>query len=161
MSVLNNEPYPSRDKLSDDKGYVSIEWDRWFQNLLTTIGLTPSLTGTQVNLTNQNASIAATALNASALSAGLYRVSYVVRVSTVAGVASSIQVTLGWTVDGVPQTFAGANLATNTTTTGESNVKLVHIDANSPITYATTYTSNAAGVMKYSLDVVLELVQQV
>lgn len=112
-----------------------------------------------VALTSQGASIVTTALPTDGdLSAGLYRVTWYQRITTVAGVSSSLTVAFGWTDGTVAQSHAGAAMTGNTTATWQSGTFLLRTDAASPITYATTYVSNAAGVMRYALYLTLERV---
>lgn len=110
-------------------------------------------------LTDQNASIGATPLAQAALPAGLYRVSWYARVTTAAGVSSSLTVTIGWTEGSVALSLSGAALTGNLVTSVQSGMVFLLIDDGSPITYATTYASNAAGAMKYTLVLNLERVQ--
>jgi hypothetical protein len=111
-----------------------------------------------VALTAQGASIAATNFAPGILAGGLYRVSYYARCTTAAGVSSGLIVTFGWTDGGVACTLDSANMTGNTTATTQSGTVLIRIDKGTAITYATTYASNAAGVMRYALSVVLEKV---
>lgn len=110
-----------------------------------------------VALTGQGAAIATTSIPTDGdLSAGLYRVTWYARITTAAGVSSSLTVSFGWTDGAISQTHSGAAITGNTTTTFQSGTLLLRTDAASPITYATTYASNAAGVMRYSLYITLE-----
>ncbi len=91
------------------------------------------------------------------LSAGLYRVSWIGEVLTVAGVASSFQVTISWTSNGIAQQKIGALVNGNLTTSYEANsVPLLSADAATPITFAVAYTSNPANAMVFQISLTLE-----
>lgn len=111
-----------------------------------------------VTLEAQTASIPTTAIPTDGdLSAGLYRVCWAAKVVTVAGVASSFQVTVGWTWKSVAQQWVGTLKNGNLTTTYEaSSVPLMYVDAASPITYAVAYTSNPAAAMAFEFFLTLE-----
>lgn len=114
--------------------------------------------GDPTTLTDQHASILASPLAAVTLSAGLYRVSWYARITTVDGVSSSLIVTLGWTEGAVALTLAGAAVTGDLVTSVQSGVAFLNIDNGSPITYATTYASNTPNKMRYELILVLEKV---
>jgi hypothetical protein len=111
-----------------------------------------------VELTSQSASIAATAIPVGSLSSGLYRVSYYTRVTTAATTSSSLTFSLSFTDDAITVALAGTAMTGNTTSTAQSGTYLLQMDANSPITYSTTYASVGATSMQYKLSVVLEAV---
>lgn len=91
--------------------------------------------------------------------AGLYRVTWYARITAAAITSSSLQVTIGWTDGGIPCSVTSAAITGNTTTTTGTASLLLRSDAATPITYATTYASNGANEMTYSLSVVLESIQ--
>lgn len=150
------QPYPTGAAAVEEKGHtVTMIWSRWFSILRAAVNKRAEVVGS-IALTGKTASIAATTLPTSVLSHARYRVSYAVRVTTAAGVSSSIQVTIGWTDAAIAQTYTGSALAGNTTATQESHVLVAHCDSASAITYATTYASNAAAAMVYQLDIIVE-----
>jgi len=117
----------------------------------------PRAAGTSANLTAQSASIGATNLLASA-AAGLYRISYYLNVTTVA-TTSSILLTLTWTDgSGTAQSFSTPAIVKNTVGYFISDSIVIESGAAQNIAYATTYVSNAAATMQYSLRVHLELI---
>jgi hypothetical protein len=65
-------------------------------------------------------------------------------------------VTLGWTESSIPLTFTGVPMTGNTTTTTQSGSIMIVADGNTPLNYSTAYASNAAGVMKYRLTVIVQ-----
>lgn len=109
-----------------------------------------------VSLSAQGADIAATPVPMPDLTAGLYRVSYFVRVTRAATTSSEIQIVIGWTDGSVALTSAGTNLTGNTTSTFEQRTLLLAIDANAAITYEAIYTSVGATAMLFKLEIVVE-----
>jgi hypothetical protein len=132
-------------------------WMRWFQatvfNSLASASRTlPAI----IALTGQGAAIGTTNIPLPAITAGQYILSYYARITTAAGVSSSLTVTLGWTESSIPLTFSGVPMTGNTTTTVQSGSIMVVADGNTPLNYSTAYASNAAGVMKYRLTVIVQ-----
>jgi len=124
-----------------------------------------------VDLTNQQATITTTTLYAvPATGAGQYRLNWDSKITVVAGSSSTLgPLTIVYTdPDGVAQTITcGAQLNTgaiatssagNLTTTVLLGLPiLLNCKASTNITYAFTYASNAATVMRYNLHLQLEL----
>jgi hypothetical protein len=133
------------------------KFQRWLSGLSAQVDLRAARQGDVVRLQNQNASIAVTALPIGTVVQGIWRISVTVRVTTAAGVASTIQGHLHWSEGGVTQQDNTTNLAGNLTTTREGKVFIIRTDDAQPISYSTTYTSNPANAMRYSLDIVAEL----
>jgi hypothetical protein len=156
-TLLGNAPAPINDEVVGKEGKLTLPWLNYLNRLPPTLYAIPSRLNV-VALTAQGASISATSFSPGVLAAGLYRVSYYARCTTAAGVSSGLIVTFGWTDGGVACALASADMTGNTTATTQSGTSIIRIDAGSAITYATTYASNAAGVMRYALDVVLEKV---
>ena len=153
MSVA--APFPARDRMTTQAGLVALSWLNWFTSLQTDVGNAPARLKS-VTLTAQGASIGATAIPVGSLASGLYRVSYLARITTPATTSSSLTVTLGFTNGGVACSLSGAAMTGNTTSTVQTGSHMVAIDRASPVTYATTYASVGATPMAYSLWVVLE-----
>lgn len=109
-------------------------------------------------LSAQAASIAATSL-AVGSTASLYRVNSLARITRAAGTSSSLIVTIAWTEGGVALTKAYAALVANTTSTYLSEVLPIRVDANTSVTYATTYASVGAPTMQYRLEIAVERLQ--
>lgn len=151
-SQLLNEP------LIDASGRMNPRWYIYFRDANAQIQAAPAAVIPPVELTAQNASISATPLPTDALAPGLYQISWYVRITTVATTSSSLTVTIGWTDGGVACTFSGAAITGNLTSSTQSQILLVRSDQAAPISYSTTYASNAAGEMQYSLVVVLQRV---
>jgi hypothetical protein len=106
-----------------------------------------------------NASIPVTSIATAPLASGLYQVTAAVRVTRPATVSSSVLVSLFWVDGGVSCTLTLVPAVTgNATTAVGTGTALLHIDASTPISYATTYVSSAAGEMQYAVNLVLESV---
>ena len=91
-------------RFSDNLTYVNVS--PWMVLKLQAIRQSTS----PVSLTAQGASIGVTAIPTSSLASGLYRVSYYCRITTAAGVSSSLIVTFSFTDGGVACSFASAAL---------------------------------------------------
>lgn len=135
---------------------ISGPWYLWFAGLVARTQLGAQLLKI-VTLTGQAASIGATTLNVT-LAAGLYRVSWVLRVTTPATVSSSIAVTTSYTDEGLGVSQAGPAATGNTALTTQSGSFLAKSDAAAPVTFSTTYASVGGVAMVYKLDVTCELV---
>lgn len=113
----------------------------------------PLILGTPTTLTSQSASIGATALSLGTLTGGLYAFLWYLRITQAATVSSSLALTIAWLESAVSLSSTSAAVTGNTITTTQSGLLVVRSDAVGPITYATTYASVGASVMKYRLDV--------
>lgn len=129
-------------------------WVKWFETIRALFDQTFGQVAAS-DLTAQGAAVTTTPVLANA-AAGVYRVSFYVRVSRAATTSSSVQVTIGWTDGGVAQTFVGTALTGNTTTTQESRSVLVRADNGTNITMAVAYGSVGATSMLYESYVVVE-----
>jgi len=139
-------------------GMLSGVWQEWFLRIPQTLDSIPNIVNV-TDLTSQGASITATDFSLAVLPAGLYRASYLARITTAAGVSSSLTVALAWTDGGVAKSLTGAAITGNTTATYQSGSVPIMVDAGTDVTYATTYASNAAGAMKYGLALFLERIR--
>lgn len=140
------------------KGLVSFTFLTRWNDLKNRVQSAAYTVGAPVQLATQTASIGATPLTTTPLSAGLYRVSWYARVTKSGGVSSSLTVTLGWTEGGVSLTLSGAAITGNLVTSVQSGIAFLLLDDGAPITYATTYASNPANDMEYELVVNVERV---
>lgn len=139
-----------------DRARVTDDWRWWFQGLKDGIDRAAQRVGSAVALTAQAATIAATALPTGTLAAGLYRVSWFLRITQAATTDSSVAVTIGATVDGVATSQAGEALTSNTVGAVQSGSVIVEADQASSITYAVAYSSTGATACQFALDVVVE-----
>ena len=141
----------------DESGFISPPWLEWHNSIVEEVDKSQRLFKS-VSLTGQSASIVATDVSGLLAPAGLYRLSYYTRITTVATNSSSLTITLGWTESGVAVGFTGAAITTNLTSSGQSGELLLRSDGGTAIAYGTTYASNVAAGMVYRLDVVLQRV---
>ncbi|MEK9722046.1 MAG: hypothetical protein VW405_01000 [Rhodospirillaceae bacterium] len=151
-------PFPVRDPVARPAdGLLSVAWLNWFTNLTGDVEAAPARL-TTVSLTAQDASIGTTSFALGALSSGLYRVSWIARVTQAATTSSSLTVTVGFTNGGQVCTVSGAAMTGNTVTTVQSETVLLQIDASTPLTYSTAYSSTGATDMLYGLWLAVERV---
>jgi len=136
------------------QGLLTQPWQIWFRTVTDAINIAPQVQ-TSVTGTPTGASIASTALLADTGSAGVFRVSWFLRVTQAATTSSSVAVTVAFT-DGVALTVSGAAVTGNTTSTIQQQSVIVRCDAASPLSYSTTYSSVGATPMQYALSVCVE-----
>jgi len=169
--LLGNAPIPITDPIARAKrpefgkaqkdpleGTMSDAWVDYMSRLVQTVQASATRIESATK-TTQAASISATDISAGNLKAGLYRITFHARITDPATVSSSLTVTLSWTDGGVAQTEASKAETGNTTATRIHGAFLIHVDAGSPVRYATTYASVGGNAMEYRLDVVLEVIQ--
>lgn len=168
--ALLNAPIPLEDPIArprrpnfgpgqrdPQEGLVTDEWAYFLTTQQQNASQAPARVGL-IQLTGQNAALPPTQITGSALNAGLYRISCYARITTAAGVSSSLTVQLGWTDNGTA--VAGFTpipaITGNLITSVGSWTGMIFSDANAPILYSTVYASNPASAMQYSLYVTLE-----
>lgn len=140
----------------ENEGKLTEVWIPYLQSQNTIASTAIRQTSSPVALTGQTASIGVTSIPTSSLGSGLYRVSFYTRITTAAGVSSSLSIGIHWTDGGISCSLSSAALTGNTTSTVGTGTALISIDGASPVSYSTTYASVGAPVMAYSLSVVLE-----
>jgi hypothetical protein len=155
MAIGDLAPPPLRSQLVDKAGLMTREFNNWLRGLVVALNNTATLSVAPKTFTAVATPLATVALVASA-PAGVYRLSYAVRIRQAATVSSSVSVTLQWTSGGVGQTFNSPPLTTNTPTSSQSGAILTQVDGGSLISYATTYVSVGGTPMTYDLTVVAE-----
>lgn len=149
-------PMPVQDALTTERRHVTLPWLVWLQALATRQTQSAWRPVDPIVLTSQAAAIPTTSVGA--VPAGeLFRVSYYVRIAVPAGTASSVQVTIGWTDDSVACQASGPAVTGNTVSSTGTGSFLVRRQGQTPITYATSYSSTPAG-MRYVLALVVERV---
>jgi len=145
----------------ESQGFITQIWLRFLSQIQQTVGASQTRL-TAIPLSGQSASIGATDFSGGGISGGLYLIQVYARITTPAttgAATSSLIVALGWTDGAVVQSYSWPAMTGNTVTTVLTGPPVtIRVDNNSPITYATTYASNTAGEMQYSLDVVLSRV---
>jgi hypothetical protein len=159
MSLISSAPTQSSlieqdetDAKRKDPFYIAKGWKVWLDALVALVQSALQFLKL-VTLTNQSAAIGLTSVPLGSPTSGLYQVSWYARITTVDPVSSSLTVTLFWTEGGTALSVAGAAMTANLTTTVQSGVIDVQIDAASAISYSTAYASNTPGTMRYSLRV--------
>ena len=152
-------PFPRRSALTERLGMLlSSTWGSWLQSLLDAVnGATFRLK--TVTLTAQGAAIAYTAIPLSAsLSAGLYRVSYIVKVTRAATTNSSVTPGIRFTRGGVVCALDGTAVTGNTTASVGTGSFQIRIDEDTAIDHRAQYSSVGATSMLFEIDWVAELV---
>jgi|SRR5580765_1030892 len=139
-------------------GALTTDWTRWLLALFGTVSNQAIVLGTRINLTNQGASLPLTAFPTPALTGGLVRVSWYLRITATDPVSSAINVTIGYTESHIALTIPSAPLTGNTLTTVQTGTVLVLTDQGSAVTYRTTYASNTPGTMRCRFAAVVEQV---
>lgn len=152
-TILSAPPLQTALIESAQTGLITRVWHAWFRSLVDRAQVA-AYAVTSVNLTGQSASIGATSLIP--LASGLYRVSYRFRVTTAAGVSSSLQVTFTTTDGAVTVNYQNAAYTGNAVNAPQSGTFIIRTDPSTPLTYSVTYASNAAGAMIYALDITVE-----
>lgn len=157
--IASDAPIVASDpKTQQLTGNISTFFRKWLLALTQLLQAAVVVQGTALTKATQNAALVTTTLWTTT-QAGLYRVTYTVRVVAVDGVSSSVQVTIGWLDGGVAQTQIGATVNGDTTVSRDQTSLPMFVDANSTITIAASYASNTPGQMKYTLRAIAELVQ--
>lgn len=90
------------------------------------------------------------------IAAGRYRVSYELRVTTPAGVSSSVQAVVTTVEGGVTCTQNGPALTANATNQPLSGAAIVNCDPSTPLQASTVYSANPANGMAYSITWLVE-----
>lgn len=139
--------------LSGLPNLISEQWRRFFASSTESLNTVPALV--RVTKPNQTAALPLTALPATDLASGLYRVSVYTKIMTPASVSSSVQPLITFTDSAASCTFLGTANTGNTTTSVTCNTFLVRITQGTPISYEAAYTSTLAG-MAYDLEITLE-----
>lgn len=153
-SIVEIDP---QDKQRDKPFYLAKSWIRWFLDvLLPALQNAPQVKATKDYPSTTSGSIVATSIGV--LTAGTYRVSYYLRVTSPDGVSSSVAVTIGWTESGQTLSVPGPALTGDALTSVQSGTGLVILDPSSPITVSVTYASNTPNKMKYRLRLIAEQV---
>jgi hypothetical protein len=134
---------------------IAPEWYKWLTLIRTLVGAAPQTVGTG-SLTSQSASIPTTNVQMPALVGGVYRLNLYLRELQGAGGNSNLTATVGWTEAGTALSWTSAALVGNNKTTLLTQTLLVRADANTPITYSTTYSSSGSPSMTYEVALLVE-----
>ena len=133
-------------------------WRDFFGRLTDVVSQGPSRVFS-ATVPTSDASIGATDVTNGLAPAGLYRMTYYLRITAPASVSSSVAVTFDWTDLGTACSVTFGTIIGNTIDTNDSAQWMFRSDSLSPIRYSTTYSSLAANEMEYDLLVVLEAMQ--
>ena len=156
-------PPPLADPWVDKNGAPLTDIVNWFLiTLLPAVARSPSIANVDtppLEQTGLNASLGATDLNLGSLTDGRYRVTVYLRITTPAGVSSSVTPFVNFTDDGVACTMTGAALTANAANQPLSHVFQMDVQAPGPIQVGTTYVSNPAGAAIYKITATAERVQ--
>jgi len=162
-SVVQVPPPVFDDPFVDAQGRLSSDAFNWFLiNVLPRLNQTSAIYGGTTppfERTGQSASIAAFSLPLGSLSTGYFRVTVWVRITTPAGVSSSVTPFLQFTSKGVACTVTGAAVTSNAINLPASQTFLIHVQAPGPIQIGVTYASNPASAAVYEIACVVERVQ--
>lgn len=149
------DPIPQTDPLIDQSDRMNSRWYRWLEAFVAR-ALVGTSRITSLHRPNLSSSAPATTIFTPTQAGIIFRVSWRARVTTPAGVASSIAVTINWTEGGVACSKAFAAQTGNTTATVDGDSIPIRPDSGIAVQYSTTYASNPASVMQYDLDLVVE-----
>ena len=148
--------YLERKAKDPQEGMVTQPWVDFFTDQEQLGSLAPSRV-VEVDLTAQDASIAATDMTGGTLPGGWYRLTYYFRITTAASVSSSLQLTIDWNEGGVTPSFTGVAETGNTTTTYQTGTLFFPVTNLSAVRYSTTYAS-VGTPMDYLLHLNLEAI---
>jgi len=153
------DPPPTISPITNPKtGSATADWTRWLLALFGTVSAQPTVLGTRVSLTKQNASIGVTPFPTPALAGGLVRVSWYLRITTVDPVSSSVNVTIGYTESHLALSVSSTPVVGNSLTSVQTGTTILMTDQGTAVTYSTTYASNTPGTMQYRFAAVVEQV---
>lgn len=159
MAGLTIEPFPSENSLTrgPNDPRISGPWSTWLELALVSRvqASSPNIVSPAIT-PGQSASVGATDLITQAN--GRYRVNWTLAITQAATTSSSISVSITTTLNTSPstQTAPVPAVTGNTTSTIQSGILIVTSDANTPLTYSTTYASVGATPMKYTLTLDVE-----
>lgn len=163
MSIIDIAPLPMSSPVlqsgpdGKNNGLLSSDYYQTFFAMIEKLTLSVQQAADSIpSLVGQLASIGATQFPVGDVVAGVYRLSWYLRITQAATTSSSILVTFAWTDSGNGIASSGAALTTNTLNSTQSGSAVVRVDASTPLTYATTYASVGAAVMQYALTVSAE-----
>lgn len=168
MAVSQPPPYPrapigevTKDLLGKPVVTLTTQWGIYFRDQRQYLAQVPvSATPTAVIEPDANDAIGTTSI-VTPTQDGLYSLEYYLAIITADGAASSAQVVMGWTDQGLTKTHTFTAVTGDTTTTTGSERYLVQADGAAPITYSVTYSSTTPNAMHYTLYLVLSNVAAV
>lgn len=156
MSEVSAPP-PEGSRVIDDRALITRDWLDWYIDILGRIDGAIRKLNT-ISLDDQAASIGSTSLPSASVDAGLYRVTYYIRVTQAASVSSSIAITLNWQDNTINCSITSPALTGNVVTAVMTDSALLQVDRAAALTFATTYGTVGAIPMKYKVRILLEKV---
>lgn len=142
-------------EITEKGGPVTLFFRSRWQELIDGFVRVPTKANTQVASARTSALATTTILTTTA--PGVYRVVVYVEKTIAGGVSSSLTPTIGWTRNGSPLSKTFAAFTTDAIGANESFVYEFQADANTAITLAVAYASNAAATMTWSAWATTEL----
>jgi hypothetical protein len=137
------------------KAFINPRWQRYLSDSRDESVLKPTRRAI-ARYVNQAGAIGVTPLPIGIPNAGLWRISYYVRITTPGTISSSLEVTFLWDDEGVTVPLTGAAIVGNTITTVQFGTLPIDVDADTPISVSTTYASAGATPMQYKLTITAE-----
>jgi hypothetical protein len=150
---VNFAEFPVREPIAGTN-LITDRWRIWLRDLLALINTNTNRLATIV-LDAQTAAVPATAFGTGVLGPGQYQVNAFTHITTPGSVTSSLAVNVQFTHKGIVCTQTSAALTSNLNTSTQGTPFVFTIDSATPINYSTTYASNAANSMAYSLTLTL------
>jgi hypothetical protein len=153
------ELIPNDAALVDQEGKLTRRWYIWLFNFWLHVKTLVGVIGAVYSKTNQTATIAAATI-ASITQAGIYRVSYYIRVTTIPTTSFSLTVTIGWRDGAVTksQAFAALTGAPGALATAFQSGSLpIRCDSGTLVTISIAYASVGATSMVFGVDAPVEL----
>lgn len=155
-------PIPSTDAPVDPATnfLITHSWYIWLYEIWSRIRSNITLVGSAFTRSSQTAAIVAATVYTTT-QAGLYRISYYIRVTTLPTTSFSLTVTIGWREGGVTksQTFAALVGAPGTLATAFQCDQIpVQADSGTVITMSVAYASVGAQAAVYAVNATTELV---
>jgi hypothetical protein len=151
----NWKRYPRLEQLDPNEDLISDIWAAFLSQQASTQAASPARIG-GASVSASSASIGATDFSGGSVAEGNYQILVYARITQAAGVSSSLTIAFDWVDGGVVCSRTLTALTGNTVTTVLTDPSLViRVDSASPVRYSTVYASNPAGVMQYSLEIML------
>jgi hypothetical protein len=151
-------PIPLGTPIVDEEGRINEFYRLRWQELIDRFTTVPTVALLESGSPDPN-SATATTVAYTTLTGGPYQIAAYSRKTIADGVSSSLQLTFGWTENGVAltKTFAAVT-ADSITTSVDSQQWEIAADANTDITFAYAYASNTPGNMHYRYQVTVKQV---
>lgn len=162
MSVLAAPPLTSaivdRDQQGQITGLMTRVFNQWLLALKRLVEAAPSVVAIVAKITPALQAAIPTTSAYLTPQAGVYRISYVLRVTQAATTSSSVAVTFGWIRGGLPQSLAIAAIVNGGPTSLALGEVPLRADKGVDLTYTTAYASVGGIPMQYELDLIVELI---